>query len=370
MAATKVSSVPIRWWLIAPSIAIALFAVPLPPWAVEEFYSRDIYPWLQRGLTTLSNLTDVAILDVLIGVGALLLLYRCVRLAMTAVSGHLWEACWEGIRRLIRFVSVLVILFMMVWGFNYRRRPLEEFLTGPKTTTVDAVALESIIRDSDRIAAGLRSRGDVNTTISYAQAADELAGPMNAALEELSRVRLAPAGRPKVSRILTPFFTLAGVNGMLDPFALESIVQPDLLPIERPFVLAHEWAHMAGHGDEAEASAIGWLACLKGTPTAVYSASVYLIMEGASALPADARQRVLRQLDAGIRADISAISRRMLRENPQVQRAASRVYDKYLQANRVEEGVASYSRAVSLILTSPIRDALDAHLATPGAGKQ
>ena len=44
---------------------------------------------------------------------------------------------------------------------------------------------------------------------------------------------------------------------MLNPFGLETIVLPDLLPYERPFVVAHEWAHLAGHADEAEASAIG-----------------------------------------------------------------------------------------------------------------
>ena len=45
---------------------------------------------------------------------------------------------------------------------------------------------------------------------------------------------------------MTPFFTWTGVDGMINPLALESIVHPDLLPFERPFVLAHEWAHLAG----------------------------------------------------------------------------------------------------------------------------
>ncbi len=67
--------------------------------------------------------------------------------------------------------------------------------------------------------------------------------------------------------MLTPFFTWAGVTGMMNPFGLETIVHPDLLPFERPFVLAHEWAHLAGHADEAEASAVGWLACMNGGPS-------------------------------------------------------------------------------------------------------
>ena len=41
-----------------------------------------------------------------------------------------------------------------------------------------------------------------------------------------------------------------------------------------------------------------------------------------------------------------------------MQRTASRVYDEYLRANRVADGTASYGRALSLILSSPLRDAL------------
>ena len=77
---------------------------------------------------------------------------------------------------------------------------------------------------------------------------------------------------------------------MINPLALETIVHPDLLPFERPFVLAHEWAHLSGHADEAEASAIGWLACMRGGPELAYSANLYLIDTAGGAMPADLRK--------------------------------------------------------------------------------
>jgi hypothetical protein len=51
----------------------------------------------------------------------------------------------------------------------------------------------------------------------------------------------------------------------------------------------------------------------------------------------------------------------MSRQQPQVQRAASRVYDEYLRANRVEDGTASYGRALSLILSPELRAALNGY---------
>ena len=148
---------------------------------------------------------------------------------------------------------------------------------------------------------------------------------------------------------------------MINPFGLETILFPDLLPFERPFVLAHEWAHLAGHGDEAEASAVGWLACMKGDPVLAYSASVWLLMETARAMPRDLRETAMSRLDPGVRADIDAIVNRMQAQNPAVQRTTTRVYDGYLRANRVEDGAASYGRALTLILSPPFRDALSTY---------
>jgi hypothetical protein len=136
-------------------------------------------------------------------------------------------------------------------------------------------------------------------------------------------------------------------------------VHPDLLPFERPFVLAHEWGHLAGQADEAEASAVGWLACLNGPPAAAYSASLYLIMEAAAALPPAVRRTAVSGLDPAVRADLLAIADRVQRQqHPAVQDAAQRAYNEFLKANRVEDGTASYGRALTLILASPVYDAM------------
>ena len=148
---------------------------------------------------------------------------------------------------------------------------------------------------------------------------------------------------------------------MLNPFGLETIVLPDLLPFERPFVLAHEWGHLSGHADEAEASAVGWLACMKAGPAPAYSASLFLLMETAGAMPADRREKAMARVDAGVRADLDAIALRMQQQKPAVQRTASRVYDEYLRANRVADGTASYARALTLILAPPFIDALSGY---------
>jgi hypothetical protein len=361
MARTRVGAY-IRGWIVLPLAAAAIVLAPIPAWFVDEFYSHDIYPWWQTIATGVSNLVPIALLDILIVLAIGLLLFRAVQLVRAALGRGVLSAAWEGVRRALRAAAVLVLVFFFAWGCHYRRAPLENGLgLTPKMPSV--AGLQAAIVDSNAIAASLRPRLPPADAMTYDAAATALRAPMNGALVALKLAPLARAGRPKFSLLLTPFFTWAGVNGMIDPLALESIVHPDLLPVERPFVLAHEWAHLAGEADEADASAVGWLACMKGGPMLAYSASIYLIMEAGGALPAQARQHAFAALDPGVRSDLALIAKRARLQKPRVQRAAFQVYDQYLKANSVEDGTASYGRALTLILSEPFQVALNSYTA-------
>jgi hypothetical protein len=138
---------------------------------------------------------------------------------------------------------------------------------------------------------------------------------------------------------------------MTDPFFLETLVNADLLPFERPLVVAHEWAHLAGFVDEGEANFVGWLATREATTAAEYSGWLFLYGEAARAVPRAARDEETARLSEGPRADLAAVADRLRRQtNPRLSAAAWRAYDQYLRANRVEAGTASYGEVVRLIL--------------------
>ena len=90
----------VRGWLVAPSVAIALFAVPIPSWAVDEFYSRGLYPWIQSALTAASNLVPGAVMDFLLVVATGLVLYRSARLILAARRRGIADVAAEGLKRL------------------------------------------------------------------------------------------------------------------------------------------------------------------------------------------------------------------------------------------------------------------------------
>ena len=178
----------------------------------------------------------------------------------------------------------------------------------------------------------------------------DLAEAFSRADRDLGSRIAAVSARPKVT-LLDLYFRRAGVEGMTDPYFLETLVQRDLLPFERPFVVAHEWSHLAGFADESEANFVGWLTCLRGSVADQYSGWLFLYGELSRVVRPARPWAARRRARAGPRADLNAIADRYRRQvNPSVSAAGWRVYDRYLKANRIAAGAASYEQVVRLVL--------------------
>jgi hypothetical protein len=320
-------------------------AVPVSPALVERVYSMGVYPVLQRVVTSLSNLSPFALIDLLLVAGAawfVVLIVTAVRMFRRG-----------GARRVQRLVvmtvlpgAVLYLAFVGLWGFNYRRLPLESklpFDAGAVTSTSARSLAETAV-------ARLNALHDA----AHAAGWDDIEPQLKPAFAAAEREAGAPGGtvpaRPR-STLLDWYFRSAAVAGMTDPFFLETLVASDLLPFERPFVIAHEWSHLAGFADEGEANFLAWLTCLRGPVAAQYSGWISLYAEAIDSLPRRDRAAVTARLAAGPRQDLRALADRLARNvSPSVSTAGWRVYDRYLKANRVEDGAASYARVVRLAL--------------------
>jgi hypothetical protein len=327
------------WWG-AVVIAVVAAVAPVPAAAIERWYSGGIYPRLQHAVTPLSNLLPFALFDVLWVVAV-------AAVAVVAVR-HVRRDGWRrGSGRLLLALcggaAVVYLVFLGTWGLNYRR-----------VSVIDRVAFDASQVNRDALhALGDRAAAELNRLYPAAHAAGEPLDRLAAAVGETQRAlgaswQIVPA-RPKAT-LLGAYFHHASIAGMTDPFFLETLLAPDLLDVERPFVIAHEWAHLAGYADESEASFVAWLACRQGGPAAQYSAWLMVI---GYAPP----HRPLRDvLDLGPRGDLLAIRQRYERTSPMLRYAAQQGYDAYLKANRVRAGVISYDLVVQLILGTPLDD--------------
>jgi Protein of unknown function (DUF3810) len=342
---------PWRPALVAAAIGAAF--VRLPPVLVERLYSAHVYAGMQPLLTSISNLAPFALFDLLVP-GVVVSWLALGARDLAHVKGRLRALAlivWRG----IVWSAALYLVFLLVWGLNYRRVRL-----------VDALAVDTArvtppaVRDAAMIAADQMNALHARAHAAGWPAADaidpDLAHALERAATDTGRTPAIVPGRPKRT-IFDWYFRRAAVDGMTDPFFLEILVSSDLLPFERSFVVAHEWSHLAGIADEGEANFVGWLACLRASPPAQYSGWLFLHGELMRAANRTDRAAIDAALGAGPRADLTAIRDRIARQvSPRVSAAGWRVYDSYLKANRVEAGAASYDEVVRL--------ALGAHLAS------
>ncbi|HEX6974306.1 MAG TPA: DUF3810 family protein [Vicinamibacterales bacterium] len=331
----------LRAVLRASIIGVAAIAalVPLPASWVERAYSTSLYPRIQNAVTTQTNAAPVAFLDI---AAALLILYFTWRSIRRVGKVGVLRASLSGLVVLLTWAAFVYLVFLAMWGLNYRRLPLEAKLdydkgrvTAPAARTFAATAT-GVVNDL---------YGPAHATVADEEA---LARGFVLAQRVLGASRTAVPGVPRPS-LLGYYFRYAAVDGMTDPIFLEIILNPDVLPVERPFVLAHEWAHLAGYADESEANFVAWLACSRADAAARYSGWLAVYQHTLSVIPRRERA-ALPPLGRGPLEDLRAMSERYQRSSPVVREAAREVYDGYLRANRVEAGIANYDLVVRLLV--------------------
>jgi hypothetical protein len=338
-----------RWAFSVCAIGLALLAgfAPIDARFVERWYSTGLYPIIQRGLTPVSNLVPFALLDILVVGGVCLVLLTLVRGVRQARRKKTWTRLLTTLLRVVTSAAVIYLAFLLLWGLNYRRVSMIERLV------LERDASQEAIMDLGRLAVR-----QLNATHAAAHAEGWRTSPWrehrmrdayHEVLTDLTDARTMVPGRLKWS-LFGPYFRWTSVDGMINPFGLEVLANPDLLPFEKPSVAAHEWAHLAGFADESEASFVGFLTCIRAATPAAYSGWLFLYWEVSSEVGAGDRRQLASGLEEGPSRDVEAVAERVRRGQVKVVRDAGwRVYDEYLKANRVEEGVRNYGLVLTLL---------------------
>jgi hypothetical protein len=339
------------------TLALALAFIPVPASLIERYYSNGLYPRLQAMLTPVANRIPFALVDslvaaIIIGVPA----WWTVRI-FKAPRGHRKKMAARLAFHTLVFASVIFLGFQLLWGFNYEREPLaarldydEQRLTGDGLRQLRHLVIERLNAESPEA--------------HYGRAIDETAwrDHLHTAFDEtvlqLGNSRGIKAAIPKTS-LLNFYMAAAGIEGFINPFGHEVILDSEIFSFEKPFLLAHEWAHLAGFADESEASFVGLLACLRsGIAVLRYSGLLALYQYTPRPPPLTAEEmreapspESQTRLAPEIIADLKAISERDEKQrNATISRVQWEVYDRFLKANRVRAGIGSYGRFVRLVL--------------------
>ena len=346
---------PPRLALATVAAAAVAFAVPWPPSGVEAAFAAGVYPAWQRAATWTTNLVPFAVFDAVLIAAVGGLVGGAIRAWRRADGGWARKAL-AALVTALGAASAVYLWFLLSWGFNYQRLPVATRLgidRGRATPARLVAFAEETVAELNRLHP-LVHRQPQDRPVLEAR----LAPAFRRALPSVGASADVAPGRPKWS-LLQPYLRWGGIDGITNPFVPEVVLNHDLLPVEWPFTVAHEWGHLAGLAHEAEASYLGWLTCLQGDESAQYSARLWAFAHIFTAVTPEQRLILSNRLQDGPRRDLRAIAVRSAQSVRIVRTISWTAYDRYLKSNRVSEGLASYDAAIVLILA---RSPEDRHL--------
>ena len=310
---------------------------------VDHYYSTGIYPFIAKLFSWLSNLVPFSLWDifwifiiVLLFAGLVLAIFRKVK----------WR--WYGLR-ILQSAALLYVFFYFVWGFNYFRPKIETRVSWEKQKPDEAVfrsVLDSIISHTNS--------SYVSVTPADYPTIDQLVEDSYRKNSKTLGINYPNGTRRPKTMLFSSFFAKSGVSGYFGPFFNEIHLNYYLLPMEYPFVLAHEKAHQFGITNEAEANLAAFVICMTSKDHRLqYSGYVNLLVYFLS----DASQMkdvkdYIRKLDKPVILDLRfQRSHWQGLRNTTLDKVQTAANNAYLKTNNIEEGVKNYNQVVALVIS-------------------
>jgi len=310
--------------------AISSWAGWFSPSLVENVYAHHTYPTISHIAKYFADAVGFSWLDV------------WLVLALAAVLFSLIRRNW---RLPLTLICAGYLVFFWGWGLNYHRKPIQvrlgiEDAPQPTVQEVDQLTQETALA-LNRLWPVV-AEADPPDADTLARLASER---VRRVVAHIDGQDWSSASRIKHSYLANWWFRIAGIEGVFNPYGHEPVLVSGLAGFEKPFLMAHELAHVHGIADEGDANFVAYMAALESErPEFQYSAAfeMWLHLGGS-----------IRRLDPGPRRDLQTYTDRLRADEiPQVTRLQTAILDSHLKANGVQGGIHSYSRIVTLAVAT------------------
>jgi hypothetical protein len=330
----------------------------LVPQFIERYYSQGIYVSIATTLGCIVGFIPFSLAaTALPPIGALTIYMLCnavVRL-VRCKTGKL-RLLLSQLRHAVTIVGLLLLIFQLVWGLNYRRTPVSIALgfdhTRPNADELEAIAREVISSINSNYHA-LHDAGGSNDSVSNPQPIDQatqLAYARNNIFPESTRL---PGYSPPKPLFLGGAIARLGISGIYSPFTAEPNYLSIMPAFDLPVAMAHEMAHARGYAREDEASFVAFAVCANSDdPRLRYSAylSALGVVGELATVDRERARNVIKLLEDGPRGDLRVRSEFWAKYVGRATYIGTRVNNLYLKVNGIRAGVRSYDDVVSLII--------------------
>lgn len=341
-------------WMILAGLLYGFGQITLTNGALlERFYPASANRWLIRFLSNLSGIIPFSLGEALLYFHVVLGIGLLISLVMRIFRGGFFSLAY----RIASYAALLYVLFMLIFGLNYNRASVRDYV-GLEKTYYGVEELYQLNKALIGKANALREEATENPEgiFSYEDSRSEIirnASEGYAGLGEDYPVFQGSYGIAKGIFLSQPM-NYTGITGVFMPFTGEANVNikgPDLL---FPATVLHEMAHQRGVAYEDEANYMAFLA--SGYHSDVnyrYSGTVLALINAMNALSKedkDLYRELYGSYSEGLKRDLTAYNEFYKPYEGEVEKAATKVNDTYLKSNGQVSGVKSYGEMVDLLL--------------------
>lgn len=337
-------TVKVIWpFAVAVVIFLCVRLAARSPDLVENYYSKGFYPLFALISSSLSRLFPVSLWDIFWVLVILVFITGAVMVMTRRVGPGTFFL------KVFRVLSLMYAFFYISWGFNYFRPDIGKRM-GFDVMSVDTSLFRSmldsviLLTNEHYTAVTVRDYTEIDRSI-------ESSYSMNSKLLDINY----PNGhrRPK-SMLFSNLIAKFGISGYFGPFFNEINLNRRLLPMEYPFLLAHEKAHQFGVSNEADANLVAFLVCTRSEdPRLNYSGYLALLLyflEDAQYF-SDYRE-YLGKLNKPVLDEIRFRQQYYYGlQNEVMGKAQETVYDAYLKSNHISSGIENYNQVVELAIS-------------------
>lgn len=337
--------------LLLPVQLILLRILRNFPEFIETYYSQGIYPYTSKILRYVFGWIPFSFGDViylLLIVMALWWLFKNIR--------RLWERPVWFFVDVAANVSVIYLLFNLMWGLNYLRPPLHQTLDLENDYTTEELFRTTLrlISKSNEIHRALGFRDSVKIDLPYTQEEifqRSVNGYKNLE-KEFPSLHYSPTSLKKSGWSLG--LTYMGYSGYYNPLTGEAQVNRLIKSYKFPVVACHEQAHQIGYAAENEANFIATLATLHNDDLYIrYTGYIFALRYCLNELARRDRalyDEVLPSVNKGILKGYKEMRDFWLSYKNPFENFSKAFWDQFLKANNQSKGIDSYSYMVALVV--------------------
>ncbi|KPI52698.1 membrane protein [Clostridioides difficile] len=357
--------------LILFPIALLLnFIASKIPNIVEKYYSQVINKVIVQVLSKISGIFPFSLYEITIYIIVIsVFLFLCSTVfTVFNKKKNLKAFLKNSILNILSIVSIVYFLFVVLWGINYNRIPLETTLIN-KYNLENSTSIKSkqhSVKELTKLykflvaKANEARRHTLQNKDGVVKSNTDYKGIINRAQLGYDNILdILPSVSGSYSKakyvISSNLMCYTGITGIYFPFTGEANVNIAIPDLYIPCTVEHEMAHQRGFASEDEANFIAYITSIKhGDIDFNYSGYILALNYTASALSKvdyDAYVEISAGISDSVRRDLKNESEFWKKYEGKIDKISNEFNDSYLKANGIVEGTQSYGKMVDLLLT-------------------